>query len=348
MAEKEYDMPYLFSTNNYKKLDDWYYVYGDESKCSEFEKELEGYKGIKNFCLNLTGILKRFNDLRIESLYDGDRCAVINYWTYEYIHNKLPSMNGSDTILTSIGILYKYWNTFVGNQNCPIDTMLNVQPYHKKTKTLYDYVLDYDTIKRYVENTSYSCSQTFNDYIEEGFKIYDQVKRECSLSSVEPFCILIRNINKIENKKNLLKLTCPKVIDDKTYSAEQKKLLQREGEDMLQEEKSEYRDTREGEFGQIHHPGSSAIHGSPSEQSSSFNLPLGVLLPIFGIFLILFIFYKFTPFGPSLFGRYIKKKINPSSINEDQESIEQMLDNTYEQYNSNSLTTEHQIGYNPL
>ncbi|SBT73724.1 PIR protein [Plasmodium ovale] len=347
MAEKEYVMPYLFSTNNYKKLDDWYYDYRDESKCSEFEKQLKDYKGIKNFCLNLTGILKRFNDLGIESLYYDDRCEVINYWTYDYIHNKLPSMNGNHTNLTSIGKLYEYWYKFVGHDNCAIDTMLNVEPYHKKTKTLYDYVLDYDTIKTYVQNTNYTCSQTFNDYIEEGYKTYDEIKRECSHSSVEPYCKLIQKINKIENKNNLLKLRCPNVIDDKTYSAEQKKLLRKETEDTLQEERSEYGGTGDRKFGQMHHPGSSGIHESPSEESSSLNLALGVL-PVLGISLIVFIFYKFTPFGPSLFGRYIKNKINPSNINEDEESIEQMLDNTYEEYNTNSLSTGHQIGYNPL
>ncbi|SBT55987.1 PIR Superfamily Protein [Plasmodium ovale wallikeri] len=347
MAEKEYVMPYLFSTKNYEKLDDWYYDYRDESKCSEFEKQLKDYKGIKEFCLNLTGILKRFNDLGIESLYNEDRCEVINYWIYDYIHNKLPSMNGNDTISTTLGKLYEYWYKFDGHDNCAIDPILNVELYHKKTKKLYDYVLDYDTIKSYVEDSNYSCSKTFNDYIEEGFNTYDQIRTECLLPSDKPYCKLIQNIQKIQEKNNLLKLTCPKVIDDKTYSAEQKKLLQRKGEDTLQEGTSEYQDTGEGEFGQIHHLGSSAIHRSPSEESSSLNLALGVL-PVLGISLILFIFYKFTPFGPSLFGRYIKNKINPSNINEDEESIEEILDNTYEPYNTNSLTTGHQIGYNPL
>lgn len=181
-------------------------------------------------------------------------------------------MNNNQNMYSILLKLYIYWEKFEGSTNCAISTThLDVNNYREKTKKIYDYVLDYDTINTYFKDGDYTCSLTFDNYIKEGFNTYKDIKNGCTDPNDKMYCELIDKIKTLK-KDNLTELKCPKVIDDQAYLDKENQRLQ--GDDL----------------DEIPSPGFSTLQGSSSDTTSS--LTVGILFPLFGMFLIILILYK--------------------------------------------------------
>ncbi|SBT74450.1 PIR protein [Plasmodium ovale] len=201
MTDKSYyeddDMVFLPSIRNYKHLDNYDYdVLGNSVSCGLIKNELNNYIGIEKLCKEVTGILEQFNTSYITSLFNNDYCTIFNYWMYYHLYNNLTEKNDSQDVSSFIVKLLKSREHYKDEDKCTIYTELNVKDYFTKTKMLYDYALDYETIKRNVELPEAECTKKYNDYIHEHSENYNTVIAECKTEANTPHCKLLKEIKK--------------------------------------------------------------------------------------------------------------------------------------------------------
>ncbi|SBT57228.1 PIR Superfamily Protein [Plasmodium ovale wallikeri] len=318
MAEDE-NIISLPSSLNYRHLNNYRYdLYGDDMKCDQLQDDLKKrHLSIENFCLKLTGILKKFDNLEITSLSNNDRCSVVIYWMYDTIFKDIIDKKVYDDILPVIGYISNIWQHVHEEKKCPFRGNLTDKGVFYKMKMLYYYGIDYDSIVAQKSNLLFECTEDYSSYIKAYVQTYNDIEGECKGNSSPLYCSVLEEIKRIKNKNDLSKLEiCTP--------------LPKEGH----EDRSEMGDHNSKEE-------EAETSYAPSTSGSKVGLP--VVFSLLGILFISSIFYKFTPFGPWI-RSHVLKNVN-ESYDVGEEETENILESSYEFSNINSSSNGHNIGY---
>ncbi|SBT83379.1 PIR protein [Plasmodium ovale] len=309
MAEEEY-VGYLHSVRNYKNLDkDYYKENGNTIKCNTLKSQTSNYPDFNDFCLKFTGILNKFNELSFEFLFDNNRCNFIYMWTYDKLFNGILNKT-EDKIDTLMGWMYQFW--YRGeNKICDINTDLPKRVDFEKMKVLYDYATDYESLKRYLEDRQFLCTEAFKTYLEQIVNAYKEAKRTCTDISPEKYCKLLTIIDKVYKNNELSELKC-------------------KGLKPVNHE----------------HPDSLDVRVVPEQEGSHLSNAVVFVFPLISIILTFLILYKFTPFGRWINTRFLKKNLIERHIDEEQPY--EFLEHSYVPMNTNSQNDTHNISYHSI
>ncbi|SBS91756.1 PIR Superfamily Protein [Plasmodium ovale curtisi] len=299
------DISILGSTYNYDRINNWYKSYGDTAICNSMEESLSNYQGIKDFCIQLTGVLKKFNNLSFTGPFANDPCTIINYWMYDYLFNRIIKQDGSKDITTILAKLYSFWENLISLSTCDIKSYLGVQNNFNDLKHLYDYATNYENIKLYLTEKSLMCTENIKKYLDQIHEIYKRAQQKCASS--HDYCTVLEYIHKKYNTEKVLDLKCIVTLSSELTPGQGKN-----GERMDAHTRGQH-----VEMEVQHDPYSTGMPKSDTPSTSASNIIMASAFPIFGVILIFFILYKFTPIGTLLQSKLNKGKGKMKFMNEE-------------------------------
>ncbi|SBT31550.1 PIR Superfamily Protein [Plasmodium ovale wallikeri] len=338
MTDKDLEDITQNAIKNYGNLNGHYKSYNHDAICNEVEINLVKYEEINDFCMNVTGILKNFDKLSFYGSSDIRKCTIVNLWLFDYIVNKIIKDDPSKNITAVLSELFKFWKDIISHSICDIETSLQYKNYLNDIKKLYDYAINYDSLKMYTVGNSYTCSKSVKEYIELINSLYKEVKQKCD-SNEYVDCKLLKDIENYYSTDYLYQVRCDKVKDSDLKGA--------------QREKASSYPSREQGHATTHQHHSVSGDGSHSDEMHNVDTAppfastiMGILFPMFGIAFISFIFHKFTPLGSWLHTRVLGKLIKNDNM--DKEIGIESLEDTYNYMDTNYELNEHDIGYHPV
>ncbi|SBS90694.1 PIR Superfamily Protein [Plasmodium ovale curtisi] len=315
---------------NYNRLDKNYKKFGDIDHCTSLQSQLHGYENFSEFCLNYTGILENYDYWTLVESFNKDRCKTLKYWIYDYIFNRIVYKNSDSTSTAIISKILPRWIVKFPSNVCDIALPPLKEDFNKEKK-LYDYATNFDTIYHKLKDNGSKCTREVDDYLEEYVKQYKEIKQECDKTpNTKNYCKLLKTIHETYDNK----LSSVKCENIEIYTPEEGDFS--EGGPGLGREARAY--SRDGGTAELEMQQTSQFTGSHAFMTITF--------PIFGIILVLFILYKFTPFGPLVSSRFLKRKIIHDNI--DEENLQELLTNAYELEDRNSNRSKNHISYHPL
>ncbi|KMZ82438.1 hypothetical protein PVIIG_05840 [Plasmodium vivax India VII] len=114
-----------------------------------------------------------------------DDCILLNYWIYGKIYEQRKDISKS---APPFGDLQRLWNTLIQDprktsyhNKCEPDNLIATQDDWWKRKELYDYFVDYNTLKGIVPIYDTHCEEIYM-YLKEKDKLYNEYKKNCSTS----------------------------------------------------------------------------------------------------------------------------------------------------------------------
>ncbi|SCA59591.1 Plasmodium vivax Vir protein, putative [Plasmodium vivax] len=205
--ERDLGLP---SDKFYQDLD-----YSDEDvgkyyeECDEFNESKYKIKGIcKNLLRYLESIAK--NGDRGNSAYDD--CLLLNYWIYGRIvgiHKK-----NSRNIIHAFGELQRVWNDFIKKHSitfcydkCQPDFHMVMKDDWRKRKELYDYFVDYVTIKNMHPYYPTRCKEIYT-YLKDKDVLYKEYSKHCSKTDNSMCPDFFAKNNEKDPNALLKKLSC--------------------------------------------------------------------------------------------------------------------------------------------
>ncbi|SBT57419.1 PIR Superfamily Protein [Plasmodium ovale wallikeri] len=330
------DIYFLPSVKNYRHLSTYGYHYnGDINLCEDIETKLNDYEGIEKLCLTITGILNKFDEVKIDNLFENDKCTFVNIWLHDELFKNIKKKYGHKNISEFIvHLLNERQKLFQKPENigrvekCEIRIDLNNEHFFKKMKKLYDYVTDYKTIHSKLQDPGFMCSEKYKQYIEDGVDVYNQAKSGCETEG-NIYCAEYRRIKNYITDDILSKLKCTK---------EKPKTL------SISDDHSHLREraSRSPHDGSPSHGVHSGPELDPNHNSHS-SISIAVIFPIIGILLIFFFLLKFTPLAALLRNRLLKKKI--TGPYEDKDEKEEFLSCIQEHSSTNTENSAYKVGY---
>ncbi|SBT83455.1 PIR protein [Plasmodium ovale] len=330
------DIYFLPSVKNYRHLSTYGYHYdGDINLCEDMEKELNDYEGIEKLCLIITGILNKFDVLKIDNLFENDKCPFVNIWLHDELFNNIKKKYGHKNISEFIvHLLNERQKLFQKPENkgrvekCKIRTDLNNELFFKEMKKLYDYVTDYETINRKLQDPEFMCSEKYKQYIEDGVDVYNKAKSGCETKE-NIYCAEYRRIKNYITDDILSKLKCTK--------EKPKALSVSEGHSHLREQTARSQHEGTPPYGLDSGPELDSNLHSHSSKS------IAIIFPLIGILLIFFFLFKFTPLVALLRHRLLKKKI--TGPYQDKDEKEEFLSCIQDHSSINTENSAHNVGY---
>ncbi|SBT57493.1 PIR Superfamily Protein [Plasmodium ovale wallikeri] len=306
----------------YERLDEKYKPHGNNTKCSTLQEELRDYSGIKNFCMNLTGIFSKFDELSLYHPFDNDNCRIVKYWVFDRLFNQIIKDDKNKNIGDILTKLLPIQQSYVKAKHCDLFNYPKVKDHFNTMKRVYDYATDYNAIDVYIVGKSYLCAENMRTFVNENDESYKKVKAECDTSNNnETYCAVLRHIENWDvNKKLSNKLTCRGKPSPKTFADIRAQTL-----GNGRQKASEPEDT--------HVP--------------VYTPAISVIFPLSGILFTFFILYKFTPFGRSIHARFMRKIISAPQTDEELEPEKEFSEKIYEQVNRDSQSSKCYIGYHP-
>ncbi|SBS96911.1 PIR Superfamily Protein, partial [Plasmodium malariae] len=276
-------------------------------------EDLSDYYDVFEFCENLTGIIKIFNNLSLSGQFQEDSCTIVKFWMYDRLfklRNRKQSVN--DDINKIILNLKENFNDKV--KECNLFDFPYVKEDFDKMKSVYDYATNYNTIENYLYDNNYICNKNLKSYISKNYEIYINMKNNCSTGGIKNmiYCKVLEKIKGVHIKENP-PLSCEVKHLDGSNNRKDQYMAQTEEEPSKNLEQK---------------------ISVPFE-----DIIVAVIFPLLGIVFLFFTFYKFTPFKSWLKAHLLKKKINEDY--EGEEYIDKYLNENYNKYG-------HHIHYDPL
>ncbi|SBT57402.1 PIR Superfamily Protein [Plasmodium ovale wallikeri] len=323
MARMDDKELYLTASKNYSILDGNSDYTDDDNKCSELQRDLENRDGIKDFCIKVTGNLKKYSELEFYGPFSDDRCTVVNYWMYNYLFNTIYKEDTIENIGTVMNKILTLWKSIIKLETCDINWNLNVKANFNDLKKLYDYATNYGNIKPYMASKGYACTKNFKNYIDEIRNLHKTATTKCNSRS-DNYCSVLTYIKEKHSDKNIFDLICIKEVNPLgSY-------------------------TSRGHGGYLH-AGAHGYEGAGRHSSAQYprlrSRKIAVVaFPILGTVFTFLMLYKYTALGPWLRSQLQKKNIIEHNQDEEEDdSLDDIYDGTYTNY---ERCTQN-IGYHP-
>ncbi|SBT59455.1 PIR Superfamily Protein [Plasmodium ovale wallikeri] len=335
----------IASVKHYNILDKRFYPNGDSTLCDSLQQKFGTNYNVYDFCISLTGNLKMIDNLKSIDVYKNDPCNYLNCWIYDrLIKMKFNRTDGFYT--TIISSIANYFNDFKASDKCSYDFYHIDKDNFIKIKELYDYALNYEMIKYYIDKDDFECSVEDDKYIKNSIDLYKRLKSDCSSDSyAKTYCVVFTHIDKAYGNNELTSLECTKVKPvasftraDRSTEFQANRALQtvsRAGDQPLHGLQSAYLNDQSSH--------SETENGTPTFTPLA---GMAIVFPFLGIFLMLFILYKFTPFASWTRSILLRKQITGYNIME--ENTHETLAQPYESSYANSEDNIHHLAYYPL
>ncbi|SBT01718.1 PIR Superfamily Protein [Plasmodium ovale curtisi] len=324
---------------------------GDKEKCQELyqtmERQYQGSDSIDFFCQNFTGNLQNYENINFNEFFDQFRCKFLNIWLYEYLVKE--KMNLTDTKSAFIkGKIIEFWSKYNFRNKCDYDFIYysDKNNDYDRMKKMYEFALNFEKLNFFIKTSNDPCTTEDEKYIQESFKLYEEVESECKsepefsseYNTKRIHCDAFRNIDNFYSKSKLSELKCTT-----TMSAEEalRKIQEKENRGLHQ---VVFREITSADP----YLGSSDNQLSPSEEASSpsdSHNAMAITFPFLGVLSLFYSLYKFTPVGSLINSRFMGSKINNFNINEGEHEL---LENEFDHDHTNVSVGEHGIGYHPV
>ncbi|SCA83791.1 Plasmodium vivax Vir protein, putative [Plasmodium vivax] len=139
--------------------------------------------------IRLCKILLRFlNDssTRTDNInFANDDCIPFNYWMYGELSKKYINREPYK-LIQSFAELQSIWNSLIENKSklhyfnkCKPDFNIPQQDDWEKRKELYDYCVNYDTLKKIRQSFKDKCNEYWT-YVESHTSLYEHFEKNCS------------------------------------------------------------------------------------------------------------------------------------------------------------------------
>ncbi|SBT59423.1 PIR Superfamily Protein [Plasmodium ovale wallikeri] len=332
------NISHLTSNKLYKILDESSLSHGKNVECGKLKRELNNNDDFLLFCMRVTGNLENYHNLEISRLFNEYRCKYLNLWVYKHI-SKFDKTTSTSIKSKILGI----WDDYSVNINCTPEFIEYLyEDDYKKTKSLYDYALNYEMLKFDFMQNKKRCTKEDDKYIRENIDLYKQAKDYCkSDEEHRKHCSALKVIEKVYPNE-LSKLECNEIV-----TAETLKLL----EGLSTEEdvcvKGQPTSVRQCATRKSLENAESAFADSQCEACICPNSSssVAIVLPLLGSIFIFFILYKYTSLGTWLHSFLLRKK---RSRLMDEEETQELLENTYDSTDRNTYNGGHNINYYPI
>ncbi|SBT58604.1 PIR Superfamily Protein [Plasmodium ovale wallikeri] len=310
--------PFLRNLPSYKFYEKLNEEYDEDSyrediyyeDCKRILPQYPDSGSILNLCGKLVRNIRKLYAWTNNDIHKSERCTYLNYWIYnEVINNHGISEN---YIYNSNFILYLFyvWDTIdeklSHTDKCAQEKYLIRSNEFLEEKKSYDDNQNYKSIKDIVNSGKNDQNNDYFSYITENENLHRVLKEECKCTNNTKFCVEFHKYNRDNKKDKLCSLECNSEMSSvpntelNSVCPLPESVLQSLPEQMSQEKESET-----GTF-----TGSMEVKDDISSSStSSSTITISLLTSIIGIFPLLYISYKFTPFGPWLRRRISNKKI---------------------------------------
>ncbi|SBT73560.1 PIR protein [Plasmodium ovale] len=339
MIHFQYDnLSHLTSNKLFKYLDEHFISRGNNEECTKLQSDLKNNPEARLLCMSVTGNLENYNNLEISDLFNQHRCKYLNLWIYK----RLLKFNYSDSITMKSRIFTFFYN-FKKKINCRAEFFdyINEDDY-KKTKSLYDYALNYKMLKSNVMQSKKRCTKEDDKYIRENIDLYKQTKDYCQRDTEhKKYCAALTDIEKVYPNE-LTKLECNEVVTAETLklleglSTEEEACVK--GQPASERQCTTRKSLENAENSFVDSQCEACI--CPNSSSS-----VAIVLPLLGSIFIFFILYKYTSLGTWIHSFLLRKK---RSRIIDEEETQELLENTYDSTDINTYNGGHNINYYPL
>ncbi|CAI7719449.1 PIR protein [Plasmodium vivax] len=277
--------------------------YGDLSNYNTHCENVRWTKNddqVKGICKKYLRYLEKY-PLWYISKPQYDVCRLLNYWIYDKLNEIIKTENTSHDINVAFSTLQYIWKYTVNDRyirtyykNCEPDFNIVKHPDWEKRKELYEYYIDYPTIKGLSDIEVSNC-KSYYVYIEKKQELYDHFEEKCKSSEYSCPEFYSKTKNYIP-KEVLPKLQCHSQISAESAAAAAK---------ADKKESSSHHPL--GDAGRSPGPGGGhelgrAPASSYAEQSpeSSFigKIVAHTVLGAAPVFLTATALYRYTPLGP--------------------------------------------------
>ncbi|VUZ99634.1 PIR protein [Plasmodium vivax] len=323
------------------------------NECNKLNPPYNTHSSVKRLCRQLLKFLKTNYAISNNQSAPYDVCALLNYAVYTRLH-KIFGSDDTTNIYLAWGQLHLVWNNFVLDElnkskykKCiPFTNIVNND--WQKRKKLYDYFVDYSTIKGYVTNYDEECKKYY-DSLEEIIDLYKYFKEPCSKGDKNKCPDFYDKCKEYDPSNYIRDVVCYKEMQEKK-SAEKAKLAEK-GQNQSAELKNgpalQWLPSG-GEFESLLSTESTGFSDkSPLEHHSSNrvktfgNIFLGVVVTS----MTSGVLYKFTPLGRHFRNIHGGNNNNMSSLNGGENGLFDYAPGSFNPYTMDG--DEHYIGYHP-
>ncbi|SBT72859.1 PIR protein [Plasmodium ovale] len=318
MKEWESVLNHLTSYAIYEKLN---YANGVENNCNyctQIKRIDKTYNGIHNLCCQLERNLKNLSTVFNREYNETEQCQYLNLWFYSEVWKRFSSFRKKiyDTSIISKltyawGIIYDTLSNgrckYIWHNEINFDVL-------KELISLFYFFKNYDIIEQNVLSDNDRC-QTYYEYVKENEDLYKKHKDKFCNPSYTTWLNYCNTHTQYDPTELLSKIKCNDQIPRSMEQSE------------------------------------SAITPIKPEVSTSPTISSNIVSSVTAastmsaIFLILFLFYKFTPFGSLLKGLIRRGKITEENIDEE---IGYTFLNNSETQSLNFDGSKYNIAYNSL
>ncbi|KMZ96134.1 hypothetical protein PVNG_06030 [Plasmodium vivax North Korean] len=152
------------------------------AECKEFSSNKK-YIGLRRYCAVVLNYLENIYKKSEKQNWAYDDCLLLNYWIFGKIYEQQKDLTKS---AISFGELQRLWYRLVedttrisSNNKCEPHSIIATQNDWRKRKELYDYFVDYDTLKGILPNYNTRCEEIYK-YLKYKDKLYNEYKKNCS------------------------------------------------------------------------------------------------------------------------------------------------------------------------
>ncbi|SBS82205.1 PIR Superfamily Protein [Plasmodium ovale curtisi] len=317
------------------------------SYCTAILSAYPDNSDIINLCGKLIRNLKKLYTWNNKDIPPNERCSYLNYWIYFQMINN-HKLHEPTSIYDSHIIIYLIydWDRFIytltDNYKCVHERYRISSNEFLEKKKLHDDNKNYKSIKDIVNSGKNDQNYDYFSYITENENLHGILKEECKCTNNTKFCVEFHKYNRDNKKDKLCSLECNSEISSSVPNTKVNSVCPLP-EPVLQSSLEPMSQEREGETGAF--TGSMEVQDDTSSSpTSSSTLTISLLTSIIGIFPLLYISYKFTPFGPWLRRRISNKKIiSDYTDNESNEKLQHSPDRMLATKNASYIIPHHSL-----
>ncbi|GAW84506.1 variable surface protein [Plasmodium gonderi] len=179
----------LPSIINYRKLDEGinYCLHDEETKIREKLKIFKSIDGILQKLLDILCYMPYFSTI---SNSTEEYCNFFYYW----FGNMIANIKHEEEFNKIINIFYDGLTIVGASNKCVNHFISNSIDDFKKLKSVYDYSINYSSIKQKLTDKKISCSQELKELVKDAEYIYDEMYRECITGNKKNYCNSFKKI----------------------------------------------------------------------------------------------------------------------------------------------------------
>ncbi|EDL42638.1 variable surface protein Vir4, putative [Plasmodium vivax] len=182
MVEKDiFGKQFYNYLNNYEDLNEYYLYCTSLGRLSSKIK----HSNLKILCEQLVKYLISTYIILNKEKLKYDPCILLNYWVYNRLVNifgtddiSVINPSWSDLVLIWNDIVYKPSYEFKNNKCVPDDSIVTQNDWRKR-KRLYEYCVNYDTIKKTIPNFGKACPEYWS-YVKSHTSVFEYFEKYCS------------------------------------------------------------------------------------------------------------------------------------------------------------------------